>query len=83
MPFKEIVTLLELSAYLSAELQKMEDAAGSEIMVRYTFNEPDDEGCNWSDDVLLQVGQNTTKEALAPRAAQLVRNARKRFEVVD
>lgn len=82
MPTKEILTLAALSARLSADLQKYENAAGSTITVQFILHEPDDEGCNWSDSVILKSGPKTTKKALAPRAAQLIKNARKRYEVV-
>lgn len=78
---RELVTLNELNAKLTDKLQNVEDAAGSKITVQYILREPDVDGCNWSDSVVLRVGPNASKEILAPYVAQLVKDARKKFNV--
>jgi len=78
---RELVTLSELSARLSDALQKVSDAAGSAISVQYKLQEPDEEGCNWSDSVILKIGPNTSREALVPYVTQLMQDARERFNV--
>lgn len=76
---RELLTFAELSGWLTAELQKAEDAAGSSIAVQYVLQEPDQDGCNWSDSVNLRVGPSASKEALAPYVARLIHDARARF----
>jgi hypothetical protein len=78
---RELVTLSELSARLTDELQKVSDAAGSAIFVRYMLQEPDEEGCNWSDSVILKIGSGVSREVLTPYVTQLMQDARKRFNV--
>ena len=78
---KTTITLSELSAWLTTELQKIPDAGGSEITVQYSLREPDAYGCNWSDTVVLRVGEDASSEYLQPYVRQLVDVARKRFNV--
>ncbi len=78
---RTLLTLSELSAWLTTELQKISDAEGSEITVQYALREPDADGCNWSDTVVLRVGKAASSEYLQPYVRQLVEVARKRFNV--
>lgn len=78
---RELLTLAKLSDWLTAELQRAEGAAGSSIAVQYMLQEPDQDGCNWSDSVILKVGMSASKETLAPYVVQLIQDARKRFNV--
>lgn len=78
---RTLLTLNELSAWLTTELQKIPDAGGSEITVQYALREPDADGCNWSDTVVLRVGQTASHEYLRPYVRQLVGVARKKFNV--
>ena len=78
---RTLLTLNELSAWLTAELQKVPDAEGSAITVQYALREPDADGCNWSATVALHVGPNASHEYLQPCVSQLVVVARKQFNV--
>lgn len=78
---KTLLTLNELSAWLTTELQKSPDAGDSEITVQYALRDPDEEGCNWSDTVVLRVGHGASHEYLQPFVQQLVGVARKKFNV--
>ena len=79
----ELVTQSELSAILTAELQKIEDCAGSVITVKYRLQEPDDEGCNWSDDVSIRVGPKASSSYVIPHVEGIVRRARARYNLVE
>ncbi len=78
---KALLTLSELSAWLTAELLKISDAEGSSITVQYALREPDTDGCNWSDTVVLHVGPNASHEYLQSHVRHLVLVARKKFNV--
>ena len=80
---RELVTLDELSARLTSELQEIEDCEGSEITVKYRLREPDADGCNWSEDVSIRVGPNATAEYLTPYVDSIVTRARAIFNVKD
>jgi hypothetical protein len=78
-----IVTLDELSAQLTSQLQEVEGAAGSKIAVQYILQEPDANGCNWSDRIVLTVGPKSASEKLLPFVAQVVQAAQMRFNVKE
>lgn len=78
---KTFLTLKELSAWLTTELQKIPDAGDSEITVQYALRDSDEDGCNWSDTVVLRVGHAASAEYLQPYVQQLVGIARKRFNL--
>ena len=78
---RALLTRAELSAWLTAELQKVPDAEGSEVTVQYTLREPDAAGCNWSETVVLRVGQKASVEYLQPHVRHLVEVARTKFNV--
>lgn len=78
---RELVTKAELSAILTKELQAMPDAAGSKLSVQYALQEPDADGCNWSETVIVSVGPKATAEYLTPLAAAIIRRARQRYNV--
>lgn len=78
-----LVTLDELSAQLTDQLQEVQDATGSRIAVQYVLREPDADGCNWSDNIVLAVGPTATREALQPFVTQLVQAARMKFNVKE
>lgn len=80
---KELVTLGELSARLTSELQEVEDCEDSEITVKYRLKEPDTDGCNWSDDVSVRVGSKATSEYLQPHVSRIVHCAKSRYNVTD
>ena len=79
---RELVTLDELSARLTSELQEIEDCEGSEITVKYRLRELDADGCNWSD-VSIRVGPNATAKYLEPYVDSIVTRARAIFNVKD
>jgi hypothetical protein len=84
VPARKLVTLDELSALLTSELQKIPDAAGSKITVQFRLREPDADGCNWSDtDIVVSHGPNALHKNLAPHVQQLVKDARERFNIQD
>lgn len=80
---RELLTKQELSNRLSSELQEVEDAEGSEIRVQYLLGEPDEDGCNWSDSIVLRLGPKATKEGLAPSVARIVAQARMKYNIKD
>lgn len=78
---RQLVTKAELSAILTKELQALPDAGGSRISVQYALQEPDADGCNWSETVIVSVGPRATATYLTPLAAAIVRRARQRYNV--
>ena len=78
---RETVTRAGLSDILTAELQTIEDAAGSRITVQYELLEPDADGCNWSDSVSVRVGPKASPEYLRPIVSDIIKRARSRYNI--
>lgn len=77
------MTLDELSAWLTTELRKIEDCHDSSVAVQYLLRNPDADGCNWSDEVVLSVGRSATADYLYPHVRRLVGEARLKFNVKE
>lgn len=78
---REIVTIQELTAYLTAELQKVRDCGGCSIRGILPYQQPDEDGCNWSDNVWVSTGGDMPEEYIKPHVQRIVVEARKRFNL--
>ena len=80
---KTLVTLEELSAWMTERIQKFEDCDGTSVTVQYRLQTPDASGCNWSDNVFFTIGPNASKDLVLGHVGNLVREARNQFNVKD
>jgi hypothetical protein len=80
---RTLVTLEELSAWMTERVQAFEDCAGTTVTVQYRLQSPDKDGCNWSENVVFNPGPNAAKETVLSHVGNLVREARGEFNVKD
>lgn len=83
MAERKLLTLAELSAWITERVQALEDCAGTTVTVQYGLRSPDKDGCNWSDSVVFRPGPNASKEVLVTAVGNVVREARQRFNIKD
>lgn len=75
---REIVTTDELVSFINSEL----DARGQDIRVHgpiFVLQEPDQDGCNWSDDLLWRLGDSGEKPMDV--LGKVVGEARRRYNL--
>ncbi len=80
---RTLITLDELSNKLTEQLQQVDGAGESRVTVQYILQEPDADGCNWSDSVVLTLDKDTSSKTLGPFVTQLVQAARMKFNVKE
>ncbi len=81
-PNRQIVTREELNRYLTNEIRKIEDLEDARLEFQYVLQEPDEDGCNWSDAV-LNPGSKGSPEYGAPYARVILQKARALFNVKE
>lgn len=80
---KTLLTLEELSAWMTQQVQQFEDCEDTTIIVRYKLQEPDAEGVNWSEDLGYRLGPNATAELITAHIKSILQDARMRFNVKE
>ncbi|MBI3653683.1 MAG: hypothetical protein HY231_21840 [Acidobacteria bacterium] len=78
---RTLVTISELTAYLTGELRKVEDCQQCSISRVLAYQQPDEDGCNWSPDVIVSYSPDVAKEYVIPHVQRIVAEARKRFNL--
>lgn len=78
---REIVIIQELTAYLTSELQKVRDCEGCSIHGILPYQQPDEDGCNRSDNVWVSTGGDMPAEYVKPHVQRIVAEARNRFNL--
>ncbi len=81
MTERKIVSLEQLSNWLTEYVQAHEDCEGTTIRVQYKLQKPDSEGCNWSDTVTFNPGPSADKRLVTRIVGDAVREAREKFNV--
>lgn len=79
---RTLLTLQELSAWMTEQLQKFEDCEGTTVTVQYRYQSPDAHGVNWSDSVFFSPGPNASKDIVLRHVGNLVREAREKFNIL-
>jgi hypothetical protein len=79
---RKLVTNDELKAYLTSELQKVEDCEECSIDSIMPLQLPDEDGCNWSDMVHVRSGPEVAAEYFRPHVRRIVAEARKRYNLI-
>ena len=78
---RQLVPLEELSAWISDHVSQQDDCAGTTVSVQYTLQRPDDDGCNWSSSVVINLGPNATLRLVQVHLEAILPAARARFNV--
>jgi hypothetical protein len=78
---RKTLTRNELNDWMTQELAKHDDCAGSALKVQYLLQTPDDSGCNWSGDCNLSIGPNTDAQHISPIATAIVAQAQSQFNL--
>jgi hypothetical protein len=77
---REFKTRAEISAWLNQELHKHKGCQEARATVQYELQEPDEDGCNWSRDLIINYGRDDSvlvNQHLRP----LFEEARRKFNV--
>ena len=80
---RKLLTLEELSAWMTEQVQKFEDCEGTTVTVQYRLQTPDAYGVNWSENVVFNPGPNASKDVVLGHVGNLVREARQTFNIRD
>jgi hypothetical protein len=78
---RSLVTLDELSAWFTERVAKHDGCAGTKITVKFALQQPDADGCNWSEDVNFTAGPDIDKAAVIAVISKLMPEARRQFNV--
>lgn len=78
---REVITMSDLSSKLTLELQAVDGAAESKISVQYKLAGLDEDGCNWSDDIVLSLDPKSSSQLLFPHVANIVSLARRKYNI--
>ena len=77
------VTIKELQAHLTGELQMVEDCEGCSVDSIMPLQLPDEDGCNWSDMVYVRSGPEVAADCFRPHVRRIVADAQRRFNLRD
>jgi hypothetical protein len=77
---RELKTLQQISEWITVRLQESPECADATVCVQRRLEEPAADGCNWSEDLLLDYGTSRT-EAVLRHLRPLHQEARRRFNV--
>jgi hypothetical protein len=77
---KTLVSKEQLAAWLTSELQKIDDCKNCQIRGVIPLQFPDDDGCNWSDSLTVS-GGGVPLEILTPHVQKIVSNAKSKFNL--
>jgi hypothetical protein len=77
---REFKTRAEISAWLNQELHKHKGCEETHATVQYELREPDEDGCNWSRDLIINYGRDD-RVLVNQHLRPLFEEARRRFNV--
>jgi len=81
---RKLLTIEELSDWFTEEIQRTAGFAGTTISVQYPLAEPDDDGCNWSTDLIINFGDDANPDDVRRALeAALMPFARRTFNLTD
>ena len=79
---RELKTRQQISDWITQKLRAFPECADAKVTVQYELREPDNEGCNWSRDLILNYGRSGS-EAVLQHLRPLHQEARWRFNVSE
>jgi hypothetical protein len=78
---RAIITADELKAHLTVELQKIQDLERCSVDGIMPLQSPDENGCNWSDNVTVRSGREVPVDFFIPDVRRIVADAQRRFNL--
>lgn len=78
---RSLVSIDELSAWITEQVQKHDDCEGTSVTVQYQLQQQDADGCNWSDALVTTLGPNASETSVFAILRDLVPQARTKFNV--
>ena len=79
---RNLVTRAALSEWFTSQVQAQQGCEDATVSVQYRLAQPDTDGCNWSNDFVINPGSSTV-EAVQAVLRRLLPDARKNFNVTD
>jgi hypothetical protein len=77
---KTLVSQDQISAWMTSELQKIDECQDCQIRGIVPLQFPDEDGCNWSDSLTVNSG-GVPSEILVPHVRRIVAEAKTRFNL--
>lgn len=78
---RKLMSKFEVNEILTSRLRAFDDCADCSVAVRYTYPEPDEQGCNWSPDVTIRMGAKASEETVTNIVSKLVEDLRKEVNI--
>jgi len=78
---RTFLTLQELSAWMTEQIQKLDDCEGTTVTAQYRYQSPDAYGVNWWENVFFSPGPKASKDIVLGHVGNLVRQAREKFNI--
>ena len=83
-PARECVAAARLDRYLTSQLRKTPGFETVSVSAGYRLRAPDEEGCNWSGDVVPMFGPNPSHaDIVCSRLRPIVKAAKARFNLSE
>jgi len=79
---RELKTPQQISDWITERLQAFAGCADATVIIQYEIQEPASDGCNWSEDLVLNYG-TSQREVVLQHLRPLHREARRRFNVSE
>ena len=80
MTVPELKSRKEIATWITAELQKVKTCEECTVNSVMPLRQPDRDGCNWSDSIVVRAGPEADYE---PHLRRIVQEARRRFNVAQ
>jgi hypothetical protein len=77
---KKLVSQDDLAAWMTSQLQKIDECQYCQIKGVVPLQFPDEDGCNWSDSLTLNSGE-VPSEILLPHVHKIVAEAKSKFNL--
>jgi len=79
---RELKTRQQISEWITKRLQAFPECADATLSVQYELRKPAPDGCNWSEDLVLNYGASQSEPVLQ-HLRPLHREARRRLNVCE
>lgn len=79
---RELRTRKEISEWITTELRKHSACTDARVSVQFELREPEPDGCNWSDNVIINSGKSDREEVLE-HLRPILHRARRSFNVSE
>jgi len=79
---RQLKTRQEISDWLTDNLHAIPGCSETTVSVQYELREPEQDGCNWSRDLVINYGRDDS-EVVTRHLRSLYEDARRRFNVSE